>query len=266
MSMKKNSASNYSWIIKNLLLAALMVLAIVGVASLALRIGTQHGKEVQVPDFTNMIYSEAVQAADAAGVQVRVTDSVYIRKMRKDAVSHQSPAPGAMVKRGRTVDLTTNSRLARRIAMPSLVGLSTSQAVSELTSKGLELGELKYVRDIATNNVMRQQYRGAAIKPGTLVRAGSQINLVVGLSALDDKTYVPDLKGTKYRRAVERIHDRYLNVGPVSYDSSVKTYADSVAAVVYHQSPEAEGKPYLMGSRVSIKLTVDQDKINPESK
>ena len=55
MSMKKNSASNYSWIIKNLLLAALMVLAIVGVASLALRIGTQHGKEVQVPDFTNMI-------------------------------------------------------------------------------------------------------------------------------------------------------------------------------------------------------------------
>ena len=134
MSMKKNSASNYCWIIKNLLLAALMVLAIVGVASLALRIGTQHGKEVQVPDFTNMIYSEAVQAADAAGVQVRVTDSVYIRKMRKDAVSHQSPAPGAMVKRGRTVDLTTNSRLARRIAMPSLVGLSTSQAVSELTS------------------------------------------------------------------------------------------------------------------------------------
>jgi len=155
--------------------------------------------------------------------------------------------------------LTTNSRKARKIAMPSLVGLSTQQAKTELANKGLVLGKLIYVRDIATNNVMKQQYRGYDIKAGALIYAGSTINLVVGLSPSDNKTYVPDVIGKKQIRAVEAIHDSYLNVGKVTFDRTVKNYNDSLNAVVYSQTPLHTRRAYTMGNEVSIKLSLDPE-------
>lgn len=250
-----------NWVVRNLLGAVAAVAGIIIIAALGLRIGTRHGKEIEVPDFTGMLYEEAVPVAKDAGVKVVVADSVYQRAMRRNAVYNQTPKPGEMVKRGRKIELTTNSRQAKKIAMPSLVGLSTQQAKTELATKGLVLGKLIYVRDIATNNVMKQQYRGRDIKPGSMIFAGSTINLVVGLSSLDNKTYVPKLIGKNHNRAVELIHDGYLNVGKVSYDSSVKNYNDSIRAVVCAQSPEFGRRPYVMGTEVSFTLSVDPEKI-----
>lgn len=249
------------WILKNLVLAVAAVLVFVTVISLLLRIGTQHGKEIEVPDFTNMIYSEALPLAKDAGVKIRVTDSVYVPKMRKDAVYNQAPKAGEHVKKGRIISLTTNSRVAKKIAMPSLVGLSMQQASAELASKGLTLGKLVYVRDIATNNVIKQRHNGRDIKAGSLIYSGSTVDLVVGLNSRDGRTYVPDVKGKKYVRAVETIHGSSLNVGKVSFDSSVRNYADSLNAVVCSQTPAASRKACTMGTEVSITLTVDPSKL-----
>ena len=250
-----------NWIIKNVAGAVAFVAGLLIIASLGLRLGTQHGKEIEVPDFTNMTFEEAVPVAKAAGLKVAVTDSVYQRGMRRHAVYNQTPKPGEMVKHGRKIELTTNSRQAKKIAMPSLVGLSTQQAKTELATKGLVLGRLIYVRDIATNNVIKQQYRGKDIKPGSLIYAGSSVNLVVGLSSLDSRTYVPKVLGKSRTRAVEQILDSYLNVGKVSYDSSVKNYNDSVKAVVCSQTPAFGSRPLTMGSEVSFVLTVDPEKM-----
>ena len=38
--------------------------------------------------------------------------------------------------------------------MPNLVGLSMRQAIAELQSRGLVLGKLVYVEDLATTNVL----------------------------------------------------------------------------------------------------------------
>ena len=254
------------WILKNLVLAAVGVFLLVAVVSLLLRFGTQHGKEIEVPDFTNMIYSEASPLAKDAGVKIRVTDSVYVPKMRRDAVYNQTPKAGEHVKRGRIISLTTNSRVAKKIAMPSLVGLSMQQASAELASKGLSLGKLVYVRDIATNNVIKQRYNGRDIKAGSLIYSGSTVDLVVGLNSNDGRTYVPDVKGKKYVRAVETIHGSSLNVGKVSFDSSVRNYADSLNAVVYSQTPASSRKAFTMGTEVNISLTVDPSKLDEQTK
>ena len=249
-----------NWIVRNLLLAVLFVALLIGGASLALTLVTQHNREVEVPDFTNMLFDEALPVAKAAGVKLAVTDSGYVKGMRRNAIYNQNPNPGDKVKRGRVIELTANSRKARKIAMPSLVGLSTQQAKTELANRGLSLGKLIYVKDIATNNVIRQQYRGYDIKAGAMIYSGSRINLVVGLSPSDNKTYVPDLIGKKRIRAVDAIHDSYLNVGKVTFDSSVKNYNDSLNAVVYSQNPQHSRRPYTMGNEVSIKLTLDPGK------
>jgi len=248
-----------NWIVKNLLLGAAFVIVLLTVVNFILKFGTKHGKETEVPDFSGMTYEEARASAACAGLNVTVTDSVYMRRLRKGAVYNQSPKPGEMVKEGRTIELTTNSRTPKKVPMPSLVGLSMMQAKTELESRGFILGRLIYVDDIATNIVIGQKLGNKEIRPGTMVKGSSTINLVVGLSSSDANTYIPNLVGRKYQRAVKMIHDNSLNVGKVVFDKTVKTYSDTLNAVVLKQSPEPDGSTRVRGSEISIKLGVNRE-------
>ena len=145
--------------------------------------------------------------------------------------------------------------------MPNLVGYSLRQAKAELSSRGLVLGKIKYVDDIATNNVLKQQYRGSDISAGKSVESGSSIDLVVGLNPSDNKTYIPNVVGMKYIRAVDVVHDNSLNISKLQFDATVRNYADSVSAVVYRQAPAASQAPALMGSNVTLYLTTDLSRV-----
>ena len=249
-----------NWIVRNVLLAVALVAAFVLLANVLLALGTQHNREIAVPDFTNMTWNEARKAASDAGVRVILADSVYVRRLRPGVVYLQTPNAGDHVKRGRRIRLTTNTTVPKEITMPSLVGFSMRQAKAELTRNGLVLGRLIYTRDIATNNVLRQQRGGVDIKAGTPVASGTTINLVVGLSPNDNMTYVPKLIGKQYLPAVDQTLESSLNVGKLHFDETVKTYADSVSAFVYQQRPSASEK-VRMGSEVTMSLTNDPDKL-----
>ncbi len=249
-----------NWIVRNVLLAIVLVAGLVLLANVLLAVITQHNKEIAVPDFTNMTWNEARKAASDAGVRVILADSVYVRRLRPGVVYLQTPNAGDHVKRGRRIRLTTNTTVPKEIAMPSLVGFSMRQAKAELTRNGLVLGRLIYTRDIATNNVLRQQRGGVDIKAGTPVASGTTINLVVGLSPNDNMTYVPKLIGKQYLPAVDQTLESSLNVGNLHFDETVKTYADSVSAFVYQQRPSASEK-VRMGSEVTMSLTTNPDKL-----
>lgn len=250
-----------NWIVRNLLLAALFVAGILIVLTVGLNLITHHNRVITVPDFTNMTYSEARKLASSSGVRVTVSDSLYIHRLRPGAIYMQSPAAGSSVKKGRRIRVTTNTMVVKQVSMPSLVGYSMRQAKAELTRAGLVLGKLIYTRDIATNNVLKQQYRGRDIKPGTMIQSGSVINLVVGLSSSDSQTYIPNLVGNAYPRAVDLIQENSLNVGKLIFDNEVSTYADSVSAVVYAQSPKYSSQSVRMGQEVSLYLTNDKSRI-----
>ena len=61
----------------------------------------------------------------------------------------------------------------------------------------------------------------------------------------------------KYMRAIDVVHDNSLNVRGITFDQTVKDYADSLDAVVYRQTPSASRNPVVMGSDVNIYLTKD---------
>lgn len=260
-SLKSIFSKPSHWIALHVGLAVVFVVVLMIVANSILSAYTQHGKELVVPDFTGLTFSEAQAVAAGAGVKVVEGDSVYVRQMRSGGVLSQNPAPGASVKQGRCVTLVTNSRAPKKIAMPSLIGLSMNMAKTDLISRGLVLGNLVYVNDIATNNVIRQQYRGEDIAAGDMIQIGSVIDLVVGLNESENKAHVPSLVGKKYNRAVEMIHESSLNVGRVDFDRSVKTYSDTLNAVVWRQNPSEAGEVVGMGTRIDIKLTVDESKL-----
>lgn len=246
-----------NWVVKNILLAVMVVVAIVVGSSIMLRVLTHHGKEITVPDFTNMRVSEAQYNAGINDIRVEVTDSVYIRRMGRGLVYSQNPKAGSKVKKGRRVLLTINSVTPKKVQMPNLVGYSMRQAKAELLSRGLNLGKLIYVSDMATNNVLRQLRGNREIDAGTMIESGCEIDLVVGLSSTENQTCVPDVTGMKYMRAVDVVHDNSLNIKGLTFDETVKDYADSLDAVVWKQTPSASRAPILIGSEVNIYLTKD---------
>ena len=240
-----------NWIVRNLLLAVAFVLVLVTAVSLLLSAVTQHGREIAVPDFTNMTAAEAQAAASSAGLKAVVTDSVYVKRLKPGAVYMQNPKAGSNVKKGRKIRLTTNTVVPKEVYMPSLVGVSLRQAKAELLRNGLTLGRLIYVHDIATNNVLRQQRYGFDIEAGAPVSSGTRIDLVLGLGK-DDMTAVPDLSGKPYLQAVDILQENSLNVGRLRFEAGIRDYADSVAAVVYSQNPSSG--TVRKGSEVSLRF------------
>lgn len=251
-----------SKIVRTLALAVLVTFAIIVFTKFTLSCITKHGKELTVPDLTNITVSEAVQIAEDAGLRVEIGDSVYIRRLGRGLVYSQLPAAGGKVKKGRRIILTINAVAPKKVGMPNLIGYSLRQAKAEIMSRGLTLGRLDYVDDIATNNVIRQFYKGQPIEPGTQIETLSKIDLELGLNPEENMTVIPDVIGLKYLRAVDVIHDNSLNVRRVVFDKSVKDYSDSLDAVVYKQAPSAtqELESVDMGTDVTLYLRLEASK------
>ena len=250
-----------NWIIKNLIRAAVLCVVLIVGAIVFLNVITKHNQEITVPDFTNMSLAEASALAAHSGMRVEVTDSVFVKRMKKGAVYRQNPRPGSKVKDGRRILLTTNAVNAKKVTMPNLIGYSMRQAMAELQSRGLVLGKLIYVQDIATNNVLRQLKGSREIEPGVMIESETVIDLVVGLNSSDNETYIPDVIGLKQIGAVDAVHSNSLNISKLRFDKTVKDYDDSLDAVVYKQTPEPSEHPVKMGDDITLYLTVDTNKV-----
>ena len=250
------------WILKHFIAAALIAVVMIAGAMIFLNIATKHNQELVVPDLSNLTVEEAVAEAALNDMIVDVTDSVFVKRMKRGAVYRQNPAPGSKVKSGRRIALTINAVNAKKLTMPNLVGFSMRQAKAELLSRGLVLGRLVYVQDMATNNVLRQLHGNREIEPGTMIESEAVIDLVVGLNGHDYVTYVPNLAGLKCISAVEAVHDHSLNISKLRFDDTVRDYDDSLSAMVYRQVPEPSDSIHVnMGTDVTLYLTLDETKI-----
>ena len=247
-------------LLRNFVWGIIFVIALVLLLQLFLALFTRHNKELTVPDFTALDVKTVERVAKSLDLRVEVADSVFVKNMPLGVVFSQNPAAGNRVKKHRRIFITINSTVPRMVSVPSVIGYSLRQAAAELGASGLGVGKLTYVSDIATNNVLRQQYKGRDIPQGRKVETESKIDLVLGLNSEDNTTDVPNLKGFTTSVAYANIIENSLNVGKIRYDDSVKNYADSLHAVVYSQSPGA-GAHIGMGRSVDVYLTVNPEKI-----
>ena len=266
MSTKSKKAPDKKWWNNILLLtigiAAVSVIILVIIINSILGVTSRHGKEFNLPDFSNMTMAEAQQVAKQHSLKLEITDSVYVKSLKKGVITRQSPRPESMVKRGRRVLLTTNAIAPKRVSMPLLVGYSLRQAKTELTSAGLQLGKLIYIDDIATNNVLAQRYNGTDITPGTSIDGDSIIDLVLGLNPEDNSTFIPDLMGYKFYTAKDIIQGNSLNAAKALFDKEILNYSDSLEAFVYRQIPEpSDSVKYTLGTDITIFLTKDPEKL-----
>ncbi|MCF0166454.1 MAG: PASTA domain-containing protein [Bacteroidales bacterium] len=250
-----------AWWISIVAIVLILLLTAVCVSS-GLRSFTRHGREKAVPDFTGISLEDAYRLASANDLRIEVVDSLYARSMERGFVFRQSPEPGMKVKSNRRILLTINAVLAQQVCMPSLVGASLRQAKTDLAACGLLLGRLIYEDDIATNNVLAQQVKGEEVSPGTMIPAETVVDLVLGLDEADNHTYIPNVIGADYLSARDLLFENSLNVSTSEFDSTVKTYADSLEARVWGMRPfPSDTLTIPFGTDVTLYLTLDPQKL-----
>lgn len=260
---KNNSKLLSSPFTKNILM--ILGILVIGyfAVSIFLKSITRNSNVYILPDFSGMTIDQAQELAEKGHFRLEVSDSVYIRGMQRGVICRQNPHAGSKVKKNRRILLSINSVVPRQVTVPNVVNYSLRQAKTELIASGLQLGRITYIEDIATNNVLFQQYKGKDIEPGTLVESDSKIDLVLGLNyAANDSTYVPNVIGYKYNVAKDFVFDNSLNIRDMIFDNTVSTYTDSLEAFVYSQYPApSDSISVAMGSEVSLYLSLDESKI-----
>lgn len=220
---------------QNVLAAAGLSVLVVGIFLLLLNLLTNHGEYLVVPEVKGRNFDQVTDELENKGFEVVVQDSIYVDSLAPGTIIKQFPEPEATVKVNRVVYLTVNCTVPPTIAMPNLIGMSFRNALLELKSLGLKMGDTTFIPDIAKNAVKDQLQGGVAIKPGTPIRMGTAIDLVIGSGLGGQEVAVPDLFGLTYPEAKLVLEVNGLGQGVVLLDDNL---ADSTLGFVYWQNPQ----------------------------
>jgi len=230
---------NFSFITKrplwqNIIAGFLLSVCIVGAFLLLLNFITNHGEYLTVPEVKGKVYADVIADLETKGFEVVVQDSIYIDSLAPNVIIKQFPDPEATVKVNRIIYLTVNCTVPPTIAMPNLIGMSFRNAILELKSLGLNLGDTTFIPDMAKNAVKDQVSEGNSIKPGSPIRMGSRIDLMIGAGLGGEALPVPDLFGLTYAEAKLVLEVNGLNPGVVLLDDD---FSDTTLGFVYWQNP-----------------------------
>ncbi len=250
----------------NLLIIAAIIAALAIVSHVAMQIGTRHGSRRTVPDFSGIPLPEAQRLARRNDLELKINDSLFVPAYEGGIVLDQLPKGGVEVKPGRKVYITINSFRQKMVPVPYVAHRSLRQAKNMLEIAGLEIAELVYRSDMATNYVLDQFVGEQRITPTTRLQAemGSGVKLYVGVQAGHGYTVVPQVVGLSLKEAKSRLWELGLNVGKVVFDKDINLL-NQKDAFVYIQSPVAE-RHAVLGAKVDLQLTLDSKKTSQRRK
>ncbi|MBQ1222226.1 MAG: PASTA domain-containing protein [Alistipes sp.] len=262
MAQKKNEGGLLkSPLLKNIVVIALLMVAMLVVAHILMLWGTRHGARRVVPDLSGVALSDAERIARENDLELHINDSLFVPAYAGGIILDQLPEGGVEVKPGRTVYITINSFRQKMVPVPYVAGRSLRPAKNQLEIAGLEIKELIYRPDMATNYVLEQFYDRQQILAESRVEAemGSGITLYVGVEPEENVALVPQVVGLSLRDAKSRLWESGLNVGKIDFEEGINLLNQKEARL-YAQSPSAETATTL-GSEVTLRLTLDTEKV-----
>jgi hypothetical protein len=248
----------------NLFLIAVIMLALALSAHILMQIATRHGARRTVPDFSGITLHDAERLAAKHDLELHINDSLFVPAYEGGIILDQLPEQGVEVKPGRTVYVTINSFRQKMVPVPYVAGRSLRQAKNMLEIAGLEIKELVYRPDIATNYVLEQYLDRQQISAESLIEAemGSGITLYVGVDEGDNLTFVPQVVGLALRDAKSRLWESGLNVGKVIYEEGINLLNQKDARVYAQSNPAEQARS--LGAAVDLMLTLDLERVKKE--
>lgn len=123
----------------------------------------------KVPDVTGQGLSEATVMLEEAGYRVQKGDPVADDKVPEGKIVKQVPTPGSSLDKNKTVLVHVSSG-SEMVEIPKVVGLTLSNAKSQIEKAGLKVGTLRwvYADEAGYMAVLNQDpAAGGQAKPGT---------------------------------------------------------------------------------------------------
>lgn len=191
----------------------LLVLMYWIIDSLAMPIVTRHGTEFPLPDLTGQKVSEARLVLEDLGLKYEIASEEHSPGQEAGVILSQFPSGGTKVKRDRSIKFVV-SLGQKLVPIPMVTGLSVRQAMLDLETAGLALGEIAWAfSDTLPEKVVVFSYPAA----GTNIPLGTPVNLMVNRGRSADFTYVPRLVGLTLREAKQRLQEKSLKPGVITY-------------------------------------------------
>ena len=240
-------------IIKNVLLAGVVILILVWGTFKFIDRYTQHGVTEIVPDLRGAYMEEAEIILKAQNLYPQIIDSVYDRDKTLGTIVEQNPAPNATVKRNRPIYLIINSKEVRKISLPGILDFSSRQAEAMILASGLNVESIQYAPSEYKDLVIDVKYKGESVNTGFLIPEGESVVLIVGSGLGDEEIIVPNLRGLSFEDARTEIISSYFIIGATHYEEE-NANGDYV---VYKQQP-VDGSMAASGTRINIWLTTDK--------
>ncbi len=201
----------------------ILIASIAGVLILGLIIafaaGLFGGEEIEAPDFKNMTFEEAQDAAEAYDIKVKKGDEVVSEDVEKGKIVSQDPKAGTKIKTGSTIKVNISKGLGDG-DVPDLEGKKQDELASYLEAAGFKLGTVTTeASEEEAGTVLSQDPQA-----GSKAEKGSTINVVVS-DGSKAKAVVPYLVGKSLDNAQAALLNAGLTIGSISYDYST-TYAE----------------------------------------
>lgn len=251
----------------NALAAAGITIFLLLLNMFALRIYTDHGESIAVPNLKGESLDEVARALKRLDLRFQVQDSIYSRETKPGTVFDHFPKPGMKVKANRTIFITMCAVNQEKIPMPQLTDISYRQALNLIESSGLVAGSIEYKHSEFPNLVLEQKSEGRQVAVGEMIPKGSVIDLVLGTNSSGSTSEVPTLFGRNLSEVKLTLDEAFLTIGTINYDESVLYETQKAKATVYKQSPDpAEVFEVNKGTAIDVWLTIDKSKLESKPK
>lgn len=257
MSLGKK-LKNFFWskrFLKHFAILIVVYVVIVGGTVMYLKMYTNHGEKIAVPDLIGKNVKNIGTSIEDLGLQYEVLDSIYEPTKVEGTILSQDPMPtdstSVFVKEGRTIRLRVSKR-TQLVEVPRCVDKSQRFAENILRNRGLKYHIEYKTTTEADGAVMQQLYKGKPIAEKEKVPIGSTIKLIVGRNLGGEAFAVPNLAGLTICEVKQRLSGM-STINLVLVCDGCVTVADSCSAVVDVQNPEyVEGAFAPAGSSITV--------------
>ncbi|MFC6267331.1 PASTA domain-containing protein [Frigoriflavimonas asaccharolytica] len=225
--------SLFHWkVLVNIIVAAVIFCGLVWLTFRWLEYHTKHGEETPVPNVVNLTMQKAIKQLDDAGLAYDIDSGNYNPAYRPFQVLDIFPKPGARVKNGRSIYLKVNPRSYAPVQVPDILDTYKGLAFRQLESVGLKVGDTIFEPSIQKDAVIRMMFNGNTLKPGTLLKRFSTIDLVIGSGPLRN-IGVPNLVGMTVAQAKAMIANNLFETGLIEHEDGKEDAND----IIYYQDP-----------------------------
>jgi beta-lactam-binding protein with PASTA domain len=161
---------------------------------------TRQGTEFPLPDFVSQRVTEAQISLNELDLGYEISSQEYSPGKPQGVIHQQYPKGGTRVKPGRNIKFVV-SLGQKMVPIPDLAGKSVRQAMLDLETVGLTLGEIAYAfSDTIPERVVVFSYPQA----GNEIPLGSYVNLMVNRGRASTFTFMPQVVGLTLTDARKR--------------------------------------------------------------